>query len=62
MTGEEGSVDIAKTQFDEGRYVECLTTLSSLSATSSPLNAKVILTIVTNYNFYYMVTCAVFAG
>ena len=47
MTGEEtiNTVEVAKSQFDEGRYSECLTTLNSMK-TSSALNIKVI-----SYNF-----------
>ena len=43
MTGEEtiNTVEIAKGQFDEGRYSECLTTLNSMK-TSTALNIKVI--------------------
>ncbi|KAL5262497.1 hypothetical protein ACHWQZ_G008035 [Mnemiopsis leidyi] len=41
MTGEEtiNTVEIAKGQFDEGRYSECLTTLNSMK-TSTALNIK----------------------
>lgn len=44
MTGEElsSSVEVAKNQFDEGRYSECLNTLNGINSTAtSPLSIKV---------------------
>ena len=41
MTGEESPVAVAKVQFDEGRYDDCISSLKALANSSTQLNSKI---------------------